>query len=97
MGSEMCIRDRLGRADAERITALVHRCTDLPAFTAETQQLVALTGSDKKKRSGTLSFVLPVAIGTVEIVRDVTEGELTGAVESMLAEMRTVTQRAVHA
>ncbi|MGI4755244.1 MAG: 3-dehydroquinate synthase [Janthinobacterium lividum] len=75
-------------ADADRVTALIYRCTHLPTFTADTRQLVALTGGDKKKRSGTLSFVLPVEIGRVEIVRDVTEGELTAAVDAMLAEMR---------
>ncbi|MGI4855248.1 MAG: 3-dehydroquinate synthase [Janthinobacterium lividum] len=77
-------RGVLSAGDADRIVALIHRCTDLPPFTAEAQQLVALTGSDKKKRSGTLSFVLPVAIGKVEIVRDVTEAELTEAVRAML-------------
>lgn len=74
----------LSATDADRIITLIHRCTDLPPFTAEAQQLVALTGSDKKKRSGTLSFVSPVAIGRVEIVRDVTEAELTEAVRAML-------------
>lgn len=92
-------RGMLADADADRITSLIDRCTDLPHFTAETQHLVALTGGDKKKRSGTLSFILPVAIGKVEIVRDVTEAELTAAVDAMLAEMRSTTGKdlAVHA
>ena len=84
------MRGMLGSADAERVIALVHRCSNLPAFEASMQQLVALTGSDKKKRSGTLSFVLPVAIGRVEIVRDVTVTELSEAVDAMLNEMRTL-------
>ena len=83
------MRSMLGTADAERIVDLVHRYSDLPPFEATMQQLVALTGSDKKKRSGTLSFVLPVAIGRVEIVRDVTDIELSEAVDAMLNEMRT--------
>lgn len=93
------LRGLLSGADAARITTLVHRCADLPRFDAETQQLVSLTGSDKKKRSGTLSFVLPVAIGRVEIVRDVTGAELTAAVDSMLGEMRSVVgeRNTVHA
>lgn len=92
-------RGVLPNEDAERITTLVHSFADLPPFTAETQQLVALTGSDKKKRSGTLSFVLPVAIGRVEIVRDVTAAELTAAVDAMLAEMRSTSSagQTVHA
>ncbi len=81
-------RGMLPAAAAERIVALVHRCTELPPFEASAAQLVALTGGDKKKRSGTLSFILPVSIGAVEIVRDVTDADLTAAVEWMLAEMR---------
>lgn len=87
-------RGVLGGADAERMMQLVHRCTDLPTFTAETQRLVALTGSDKKKRSGTLAFILPLCIGTVEVVRDVTEAELIAAVEAMQTAMHA---QAVHA
>ena len=68
--------------------ALIRRMTDLPAFTATAERLVALTASDKKKRSGTLSFILPVGIGKVEVVRGVTEAELTAAVEAMLAEVQ---------
>lgn len=80
-------RAMLADRDADRITALVHRYTDLPRFAADAERLVALTGGDKKKRSGTLNFVLPTAIGAVEIVRDVSEAELTGAVHAMLLEM----------
>ncbi len=80
-------RGMLTDGDADRITALVHRNADLPRFQADADRLVALTGGDKKKRSGTLNFVLPTAIGTVELVRDVTEAELTGAVHAMLLEM----------
>jgi len=81
-------RNLLDEATASRITKLVHAFGPLPPFEAEAQRLVTLTGSDKKKRSGTLSFILPTSIGTVDIVRDVTEAELLAAVESMLTEMR---------
>lgn len=87
----------LTERDADRVKALVHRCTDLPSFAAESRQLVALTGNDKKRRSGTVSFVLPTAIGAVNIVRDVSNNELTAAVEAMLVEMRDLTGAAVHA
>ena len=80
-------RAMLADTDADRITALVHRYADLPRFQADAAQLVALTSGDKKKRSGTLNFVLPTAVGTVDIVRDVTEAELTAAVHAMLLEM----------
>jgi 3-dehydroquinate synthase len=82
-------RGVLDAPTAQRIVALVHAYGPLPPFEATAAQLVKLTGSDKKKRSGTLSFILPVAIGKVEIVRDVTEAELSAAVEHMLAEMHT--------
>ena len=81
-------RNVLDEASATRIANLVHAFGPLPPFEAEAQRLVTLTGSDKKKRSGTLSFILPTSIGTVDIVRDVTEAELLTAVETMLAEMR---------
>ncbi len=80
-------RAMLADSDADRITALVHRYADLPRFQADAEQLLALTGGDKKRRSGTLNFVLPTAIGSVEIARDVMEVELTGAVNAMLLEM----------
>jgi len=48
----------------------------------------SLTASDKKNRSGTLSFILPTGIGTVQIVRDVTPAELLTAAESMFTQMR---------
>lgn len=73
--------------DAQRMRQLIRRTTHLPAFTASAERLVALTGSDKKKRSGTLSFILPVRIGEVAIVNDVTEAELHAAVTAMLADV----------
>jgi 3-dehydroquinate synthase len=80
-------RGALAAKDADRMRDLIRRTTDLPPFSATAERLVALTGSDKKKRSGTLSFILPRAIGQVEIVSDVTEAELHGAVTAMLAEV----------
>jgi len=81
-------RGAIAPAEAERIAALVHRYTDLPAFDCTAEQLVVLTANDKKARSGTLSFVLPRGIGSVEMVRDVAAAELHRAVEAMLSEMR---------
>ncbi|WP_158943088.1 3-dehydroquinate synthase [Granulicella sp. S190] len=74
--------------EAERITKLILRYGPLPAFKATAEKLVALTARDKKNRSGIRSFVLPTAIGKVEIVRNVTEAELLAATESMLTLMR---------
>ncbi|GAA3755977.1 3-dehydroquinate synthase [Terriglobus aquaticus] len=85
-------RGVLPAADANRMRELIRRTTDLPNFAATTERLVALTGSDKKKRSGTLSFILPIGIGQVEIVNDVTEAELSAAVAAMLAEVQAISR-----
>ena len=81
-------RGSLRPADAARIEQLVFRLGPLRRFRATAEQLVGLTGRDKKKRSGSLAFVLPKKIGEVEIIRDVSEAELIQAADSMLALMR---------
>ncbi len=75
---------------ADRIEALILRYGPLPRFKATAQKLVALTARDKKNRSGTRSFVIPMAIGKTEIVRDVTDAELLAATEAMLDSVETV-------
>jgi 3-dehydroquinate synthase len=81
-------RKTIPQKDADRITQLILRYGPLPPFKATAEKLVALTSRDKKNRSGIRSFVLPVAIGKTEIVRDVTEQELLAAADSMLTLMR---------
>jgi 3-dehydroquinate synthase len=78
--------------EAERITKLILRYGPLPPFKATAEKLVALTSRDKKNRSGIRSFVLHTAIGTTEIVRDVTEPELLAATNAMLTLMRTASR-----
>jgi 3-dehydroquinate synthase len=80
-------RGTIPTKQADRIEALILRYGPLPAFKAKAAKLIALTANDKKKRSGTRSFVLPTAIGTTEVVRDVTDAELLTATESMLTLM----------
>jgi 3-dehydroquinate synthase len=84
-------RGTLSEKDTERVTNLILRFGPLPAFKATARKLVALTARDKKNRSGVRAFVLPTAIGTTEIVRDVSEDELMAATESMLVLMREST------
>jgi 3-dehydroquinate synthase len=81
-------RNTISEKDATRIVNLILRYGPVPKFKATAEKLVALTSRDKKNRSGIRSFVLPIAIGRVEIVRNVTEPELTAATESMLTLMR---------
>ena len=89
-------RNTIAKKDADRITNLILRYGPLSPFKATAEKLVALTSRDKKNRSGTLSFVLPTAIGTTEIVRDVSEPELLTATESMLTLMRHETAANKH-
>lgn len=79
-------RKLLAAPDARRIEALIQRYGPLPAFSASAQRLVRLTASDKKTRSGVLSFILPTSIGTVTAVRDVTSAELLAVAKSVLAD-----------
>jgi len=73
---------------ADRIINLILRYGPLTRFNVTAAKLAALTASDKKNRSGTLSFILPAGIGSVKIVRDITHDELLSAAEWMLALMR---------
>jgi 3-dehydroquinate synthase len=59
-------------------------------FTADPAELVALTASDKKNRSGARSFVLPTAIGSAIIVRDVTEAELLHAAQYIVQQAKAI-------
>ncbi|HZY61903.1 MAG TPA: 3-dehydroquinate synthase [Edaphobacter sp.] len=86
-------RKLITQAQADRIIALILRYGPLSPFKATAAKLVALTASDKKNRSGTLSFILPTGIGTVQIVRDVTQSELLASAEFMLALMHQNTAR----
>ncbi|HXC94918.1 MAG TPA: 3-dehydroquinate synthase [Edaphobacter sp.] len=86
-------RDSISEKEATRIVNLILRYGPLPHFKTTAEKLVTLTSRDKKNRSGIRSFVLPTAVGKTEIVRDVTEAELTTATESMLTLMRHHTQK----
>jgi len=75
-------------ADAERMQQLIRSFGPLKPFRADAEHLIALTAKDKKNRSGARSFVLPTGIGSVTIVRDVTERELLDAAHQILEEAR---------
>jgi 3-dehydroquinate synthase len=75
-------------AQAERITSLIRTFGPLKPFHADAAELVALTAKDKKHRSGTRRFVLPIGIGDATVVNDVTETELLEATQSLFTRMR---------
>jgi len=79
-------RSLITAADAVRMTHLVKAYGPLKPFTADPEQLVALTAKDKKNRSGNRNYVLPTAIGNATVVRDVSEAELLEASQAIMAE-----------
>lgn len=85
-------RKTITPAQHTRMSALILRYGPIPPFKANAANLVALTHSDKKKRSGTRSFVLPTTIGKTIIVRDITDAELQTATDAMLTGMRQHTK-----
>ncbi len=70
--------------EAERMGRVIRAYGPLKSFSANVGDLVALTAKDKKNRSGSRSFVLPVGIGDATVVRDVSVAELTEAAEAMM-------------
>ena len=68
------IAEQIGKCDAktaERILAATLSLGHLPGVEARGQDILRLLRSDKKTRDGVVHFVLPRAIGAVEIVKDV--------------------------
>ena len=86
-------RGSISSTEFARIANLILTYGPLPRFRADAQQLVTLTRSDKKSRSGRRAFVLPTGIGSTEVVFDVTDPELLIATESMLSDMRAATKK----
>ena len=82
-------RNTINKNDFEYMASAVLAYGPLPGFEADAAELVRLTASDKKARSGRRAFVLPTGIGSVEVVLDVRDEELTGAAAAMLADMRS--------
>lgn len=74
-----------------RMANLILAYGPLPRFKATADQLVALTASDKKTRSGRRAYVIATGIGSTQVVFDVTDGELHAATSAMLADMRAST------
>ena len=68
----------------ERIRDAVLRWGKLPPVRVQTAKAINLMRSDKKTEAGVLHFVLPTAIGRVEVVKDIPES----AVAAAMAEIR---------
>ncbi len=70
--------------DAARVEQLLFRLGPLPKFSATPQRLLQLTDADKKNRSRTRNFILPVKLGKAIVVTDVTTEEMLAAIRSMM-------------
>ncbi|MGH9518454.1 MAG: 3-dehydroquinate synthase, partial [Terriglobales bacterium] len=68
------------QAEADRMRRLIVRlCDPLPPIAVTEAEIVRHAASDKKARHGVLHFILPRAIGRVEVVRDVPETRIAEA------------------
>jgi len=67
----------------ERIRNAVHAWGRLPAVTLQTSKALRLLQSDKKTEGGVVNFVLPRAIGRVEIVKDVPKAAISAALDEI--------------
>ncbi len=85
-------RKSITDTDFARMANLILMYGPLPRFSAKAEQLVALTARDKKMRSGRRAFVLPLGVGKVEVVYDVSDEELSQAAAAMLADMKRLTR-----
>lgn len=74
---------RLGlcpEAEAERIQRVIVRlCEPLPPIAVAEDEILRHAAHDKKVRRGVLHFILPRAIGRVEVVRDAPEARILEA------------------
>jgi 3-dehydroquinate synthase len=81
-------RGTISKSQFERLENLVHLYGPLPALKLHIPKVVAATGGDKKNIGGVRRFVLPVGIGDVCVVEDVSPAELEAAVGSMLEQAK---------
>ena len=81
-------RGRISAEEFARMANLVLAFGPLPRFKARADDLVRLTATDKKTRSGRRAFVLATGIGSAGVVYDVTDEELAQAAKAMLKTMR---------
>ena len=71
------------KASAGRIADAVRRLGPLPKVQVRSRNILRLLQSDKKTRDGVVHFVLPRAIGRVEVVNDVPEQVVIETVDEL--------------
>jgi 3-dehydroquinate synthase len=83
-----CSRGTITPAQARHVERTILAYGPLPTFRVNTQKLLEAASRDKKNRAGVRRFVLLNGIGNATVVEDVTNTELTAAIEWMLARVR---------
>jgi len=79
-------RGRLPESDFETIAAAVDGLGPRPGLASlSAERVLDAVARDKKAREGRVPFVLPVAIGKVEIAADVATGEVLAALDELRA------------
>jgi 3-dehydroquinate synthase len=82
------MREMLPEEDTTRMEKAIHGYGPLPGFRARVPYLLAAAGHDKKNKGGTRRFILTEGIGKATVVENVTDGEMTSAIERILDEAR---------
>lgn len=80
------MRHLLPEKDAIHMENLIYAYGPVPQFHASVPELLEAAARDKKNKSGTRRFVLTPGIGQAIVVEDVTDVELTSALEWILHE-----------
>lgn len=90
-----CAIGKLDVSSADRICRVVTHLGPLPKVRVNTRNILRLLQADKKTREGMVHFVLPVAIGKVEIAKNVPEAIVIQSIEKIksLSENRKRTHR----
>ena len=77
-------RGAFADADYDALSGMITQMGPLPAVTdLAIDQVMEAVGRDKKVIAGRLHFVLPGAIGSCEVVNDVTRDEITTALRKL--------------
>jgi 3-dehydroquinate synthase len=79
---------KLPAAVSSRIQDAVYRLGTLPEIHSSTARVMRLLASDKKTTNGVVHFVLPRAIGEVEIVKDVPKTVVVRSIQKLRAHSR---------
>ena len=74
---------RIDQSDATRIREAVLNLGPLPKIEVRSRNILRLLLSDKKTRDGVVHFVLPTAIGKVEVANDVPDRVVCEAIDEL--------------